>query len=597
MDRLLNTDLAVKEYPGKYLWPPKYMVMPQSAKIINAFATASESNGATFDKQAGKIRPVVMVSTGMLKEIVRGDENSLAVIMGHEMAHLVKDHVGNQKGDTPLLAMAFGREQEFEADLNGLRYAVAAGYPYRAGVANALNAMRKRTRATSFEGLSKDHPTWEDRLALLDREQAKIWTAMSAFQNGFLFLDLEQHAAAQHCFKAVLAEFPDCHEAWANLGYALLMQYCDGLDADDLRRYGIGPIATGGFYSRPSSLESKIRGVDEKLWKEAVAALERAVALRPQLALPRASLGVAYLVHPEGKQVKGACRYFAQALERLSKDTELKDNQLSKAAVLLNSGVADLAAGDTALTRDKFKQVGRILGDAPFSPLVKSLDDALVCNVAYLEARSDQGKAKACALLERYLVQATPDSAWWQLAYAHYVKLGKETAHQVKAKEDLARRKGPTYMRLLVSVPVGSDAIHLSEPAREAVARLGTDAVEQPLFPASKLVRWRSAARGIDVLAKDTVLAIFLTNTKAPPVRVRATDVGSKGRELRVGMTEKEAQAILKDQRAEKSKQVIADPKVSFLFYPELGLGVRFASNRVEELVIAQIPRRSFFDE
>ena len=68
---------------------------------------------------------------------------------------------------------------------------------------------------------------------------------MSAFQNGFLFLELEQYLAARQCFQAVVAEFPDCYEAWANLGYAQLMQYCDGLDADDLRQFGIGQIVAG----------------------------------------------------------------------------------------------------------------------------------------------------------------------------------------------------------------------------------------------------------------------------------------------------------------------------------------------------------------
>src|SRR5205807_3711630 len=132
-------------YPSKYLWPPKQMIMPDSEDIINAFASSSKLHGAAVDDKSGKLRPVVMVTKGMLKHIVKGDENSLAVIMGHELAHLSKDHVGRQKGDVPLLALAFGRDQEIEADLNGLRYAVAAGYPYKKGVAHALTAMRKQT--------------------------------------------------------------------------------------------------------------------------------------------------------------------------------------------------------------------------------------------------------------------------------------------------------------------------------------------------------------------------------------------------------------------------------------------------------------------
>src|SRR5438552_15285510 len=102
------------------------------------------------------------------------------------------------------------------------------------------------------------------------------------------------------------------------------MQYCDGLDSDALKRYGIGQIVTGAFYGRPESLEAKVRGVDEKLWKDAVKALEKALDLQPNLVLPRASLGVACLVHPDGKDVKRAKKHFEGAMDRLQKDPELK---------------------------------------------------------------------------------------------------------------------------------------------------------------------------------------------------------------------------------------------------------------------------------
>ena len=120
----------------------------------------------------------------------------------------------------------------------------------------------------------------------IDRDQSKLWSAMTAFQNGNIFLELEQYASAVQCFKAVTTEFPDCYEGWANLGYARLMLYCDGLDADDLRRIGIGQIVTGGFYSRPDSLESIVRGGGDKLWKDAEKALIRALSLKPDLMLP-----------------------------------------------------------------------------------------------------------------------------------------------------------------------------------------------------------------------------------------------------------------------------------------------------------------------
>ena len=136
---------------------------------------------------------------------------------------------------------AWLRDHEIEADLSGMRYALAAGYPCKESITGAFREMKKNTSYTSFEGLHTTHPSWDERLMFLDREQAKLWSAMSAFNNGALFLQLEQYPAAEQCFRAVVKEFPECHEGWANLGYTLLMRYCDALDADDLRHFRIAP--------------------------------------------------------------------------------------------------------------------------------------------------------------------------------------------------------------------------------------------------------------------------------------------------------------------------------------------------------------------
>ena len=96
---------------------------------------------------------------------------------------------------------------------------------------------------------------------------------MGAFHDGAYFLVCEQYGSAERRFRAVTREFPNCYEAWANLGDALLMRYCDSLETDDLRRFDLGQLVVGGFYHRPESLEEKIRGVNEGLWRDAAGAL------------------------------------------------------------------------------------------------------------------------------------------------------------------------------------------------------------------------------------------------------------------------------------------------------------------------------------
>jgi tetratricopeptide (TPR) repeat protein len=596
MKRLLKSDLFVRDYPDKFAFPPKAFIKPKSAKEMNAYASAAKVHGAEFDEKTKKIRPVVMITQGFMDKVIQGDENSLAVIMGHELAHLTKDHVtGDRKGDTGVLFLAFGRDDEIEADLNGLRYAIASGYPYKKGVAKAFREMRTKTNYSSFEGLSTTHPTWEERLIFLDREQAKLWSAMTAFQNGFVFLEMEQYLSAQQCFKAVVAEFPDCHEGWANLGYARLMQYCDGLDYDDLKRYDIGQIVTGGFYSRPDSLESKVRGIDEKLWKDAVSALNKSLAGNVDLVLPRASLGVAYLVHPEGRDVKKAKKFFAEALAHLEKDPALKKNTQGLAALLINSGVADLAGGDAKEAERKFTAADDLTLRLPPTGVARSMDGAIVFNQAMLLARSSvpEEKHKACTMLESYLVRNAPTSAWWPLAYSRYAKLGKDLDAKVRTRVSFLQKAKPQDLRIVTSVSVGKETITLSDPALDAVKRLGEDASDPiPLFPGSKIVRWRFPDRGIDLLAKDKILAIFLTNAKAPPVTLRQIGVAGDSETLKVGMSESAAKHVLKDQRSDRNLRTIADAKISYHFYPEIGLAIRYANARVEEIAIAQIPRR-----
>jgi tetratricopeptide (TPR) repeat protein len=535
-----------------------------------------------------------MITQGFMAKVIKGDENSLAVIMGHELAHLTKDHVtGDRKGETALVILAFGRDDEIDADLAGMRYAVAAGYPYKTGVSKAIKEMRANTKYSSFEGLNSTHPTWEERMVLLDRDQSKLWSAMTAFQNGYVFLEIEQYLAAQQCFKAVTLEFPDCSEAWANLGYARLMQYCDGLEPDDVRRFGIGQVVTGGFYARPASLEAKVRGTDEKLWKDAVQALQRALSLQPDLALPRASLGVAYLVAPDGKDVKKARTYFSDALKQMQKDPEAKKNASGQIALLVNAGVADLAAGSLEEASSKFAIAEKLSDSVAPTRRAVAVDDAILYNQALVLIRAKDQKARALKMLETYLKRNAPTSTWWPIAFRQYTDLGKELDVKTQSRAAFISKASPQDLRPVTSITIDKQVITLSEPAKTAIERLGKNAVDEtPLFPDAKIIRYRSLKRGIDIVAKDKVLAIFLKNENAPGIPLQQFGVAGDVRELKVGMSESFAKETLKDQHSERGMRLIADTKSAYHFYPLLGLGVRYENRRVAEIAIAQVPRR-----
>ena len=305
MERLLQTDLVRKNYPPEFAWPPKIYIEPSSRANYNAFAGPYGK-----DDGSGKYLVRAFITEGYMAKIVKGDGEKLAAIMGHELAHITKGHLFNRLvRDVP--GLAFSRQQEIEADLEGVRIAAAAGFSARSGIKAAMDEWKLLGDFSNFEGIKVTHPSWADRLALLDKKREPMWQAMAAYQNGYFFLHAEQYPAAEDCFLHVTKQFPDCSEAWANLGYARLMRYCDSLDAVGLRRYGLAQFVAGGFYARPQDTELT-RG-DPILWRAAVAALETALKKNDKLVLARANLGLAYLIAPTGKQTDKALAQFDAA--------------------------------------------------------------------------------------------------------------------------------------------------------------------------------------------------------------------------------------------------------------------------------------------
>lgn len=583
MDRLLQTDLVRKNYPREFIWPPFVYIQPASKKIFNAFA-------GPYAKEvgSGKYRVRAFITEGYMDAIVKEDPEILAAIMGHELAHITKGHLFD-KVVVDLAGLALSRQQEIEADLEGVRIAGAAGFSPRSGVKAAMREWEKLGDYSNFEGIRVSHPSWADRLALLDQNEKELWQAMAAFQNGVYFLHSEQYETAVDCFVKVTDEFPKCAEAWANLGYARLMLYCDSLSETDLRNLGIAQFAAGGFYARPEGLVSA-RG-DEKLWLEAVSALKTAVKKDDKLVLARANLGLAYLVHPKGKDVKEALGYFRSAYNPKDKGV----NNLNLAALLVNFGVAEMAAGQTSSAADKFRIAKQAL--PPRGAAIRhQLDLAILYNQAILKAGEGRdGKAQAFRELEDYLNRASPDSTWWPLAYERYGTLGKELGFEPLPKEKLAARFGGKLVRMVGSLEIDAGKrIVLGDATAGAFKLLGREPrAGIPIYQRSRVNRYRDVAPGIDLLADHQVLAIFLTSEKAPPVYVQGQDRGSKKEKLYVGMTTREFLAVVKDQPADP---VFLDRSaVEYIFMPELGVGIRLDGERISEIVLAQPPRKTRF--
>jgi tetratricopeptide (TPR) repeat protein len=587
--------LAVAPRVNGMEWPPAFEIVEKDD--VNAYASA-ESKG---EGKEAKVFPRVVVTSGMMRRVIqpRGDRDPetaadrLAFVLGHELGHILLKHVITRTpGKTPLLQTAFSREDELAADLEGMKLALKAGYSSR----DALTLVQRMTDLklgySSFEGLRVDHPSWNDRRSVLDRQQGELWRAMSAFDTGVVFLLFEQYASAERCFLRVTREFPRCHEAWANLGHARLMMYCDGLEADDLRAFGVGPIVVGAFYTRPRSLQAT-RGIDARLWEDAVRDLRKALDLKPDLVLARANLGVAYLVRPAGKDVRQAATYLREAADQAARDRAL--DPLTRGALFVNLGVAELAGGrpeESAGSFDRGEQLGREFAGAPGKlPAALALSGALLYNRALLLADSPRKEEQRTAVrhLEKYLRTASPACAWWPLAYERYARLCGALGQAAKPERELAdpARAG---RRLVTSVQLGEGVtLTLTDPLGEVEGRLGPGQ-KVPVAANTTLVRLRYPAHGVEVLAADQVLAIFVRGAKAPALPLRGKGLGERPVELRVGMTRQDFERALEGEDYD-FRELLA-PDVFYRYYPDIGLAVKFEKGRVGELVVAQVPRQ-----
>ncbi len=612
MKKVWSRLVAVAEPVKGLEWPPRCTIEDEDP--INAFATVEvevvpkPEDGNAKDKNSKpkepgfevKIKPRVVVFRGMMEKIIRTKDDKdldaaadrLAYVLGHEMSHILLGHLKRDPTEkTPLVRRVFGREQEIAADLKGAELALKAGFSIRRGMDSIRRMQKLGLEYSSFEGLQAGHPSWNDRLVHLDKEQAGLWKAMSAFENGTFFLLAEQFASAEICFRHVTREFPKCYEAWTNLGHALLMQYCDSLETEDLRKFKIGQLLIGGFYRRPKSLESETRGIQTKVWEGAVACFEKSLQLKNDQAIAKANLGVAYLVHTDGApDVAKATRYLREASESADGDTNL--DPLTRAGILINAGVADLAGRRIKESVQKFDQGeklgSRLLGPAGRLPIHDGLTSALLYNRALLLATATEKdkQLQAVRQFEQYLESSNAAGAWWPLAYERYVDLCKKLGQEVKTKEELTDPP-VTRRRLVSSIQLSSGVtLALSEPLTEAAERLGE---KLPVVSRTKLARLRYPQHGIEVLATDRILAIHLRGDKAPPLSLRGEGLGTKAEELRLNMGEEKLNQILQDEGYDN--RPLDDPKVIYRFYPRLGLAVRIKDKKVANLAIAQIPR------
>ncbi|MFO0824642.1 MAG: hypothetical protein U0792_16250 [Gemmataceae bacterium] len=530
----------------------------------------------------GKFVPLVRITWGYI-DLLGDDEHGIALVLAHELGHHALGHTARPIEYKPgALALADSHRREADADLYGARLMLKAGYSLRQGVkAEWIGLDARGALYSAAGGTCRSHPGSSDRaarlFAILDKGEAQLWKCMSSFENGVTFLQIGNYAVAEECFLRVTQEFPNCHEAWANLGLARLMRYCQTLSARDLQQLGIGHFLASTHYPTAPSL---LRGGSDKLWDEAVNALKKAKDLKPASPLVLANLGLACLVSPAGKDVGAALEYFTKAEAAFDQAKDMPE--ALRLTLLVNFGVAALADGDTAKGRERLMAAAKlakgVYGERKQWPAV--VREAITFNLAL--AQSDE--EKAVAMYEEYLAGAARSSVWWTTAYDHYATLCQNLSRTPAAKETLGKKA--TLLKQLVVTLADGNTVHVGEALEDVIAKLGNP---------SRIRKERSSVRrlvfanhGIELLADaEEVFAIVITSPKGLAIEIREAGLtGKKRGELKVGMTHEQVEALLG--QGESLSYLFLSKE--YPYYAELGVAVEYTDDVVSRVIVGQFP-------
>src|SRR5438874_314139 len=135
-DRVLAKLLTMKGAAapdGAADWPPQVEVV-DVYRDRNLMQEFGEHNAeATYSSSC---HPEIFITTGLMRDIIEGTDARLAFVAGHELSHILLKHVRceQQPQHAPLVQLEFTREQEFAADLNGMKLALGAGYSEQEGL-------------------------------------------------------------------------------------------------------------------------------------------------------------------------------------------------------------------------------------------------------------------------------------------------------------------------------------------------------------------------------------------------------------------------------------------------------------------------------
>jgi hypothetical protein len=541
------------------------------------------ANADSYVSQNGKSGYKIILSKGFLDEIVKGDKSRLAFVIAHEYAHLFFEN-NNKKAKTDFLYNQISRENEFAADTMAMKLILQAGYSYKAAL-EVFKIWRSFNNFSSIESTGELHPSWTERLTKIYPEKNNLLRSMDAFEKGVYFLSIDSYIYAENYFQKVTEEFPDCFEAFSNLGYSYLMDYISKLSKDDIRNFGIVSFVAGAFYRSPESLHAQIRAKDSDKWLDAYFNLRKASELNNQSAITYSNLGLLSLLHSSGKpDYTNARRYFSIAVELAEKDS-LLDN-LSRVSIYINAGLS-LPVDSLNQQEENIIQAEKYLFAFASSNNTtgNNYKNILTLNQAYLFSRQSKNFKKSIDLFEQYLKNESQSSPIWIIAKDYYLDLCKKNninpvdLSKTKKTSDFIKVSSVT-IDSIYSIEIGKDISEMKDSLKKY------NFVESSIIEGTTLVKWKSQSAGIEIIASEIIRSIFLFSSKAPKLLLEKKYQKTGTNSIQIGMSRKDLNKILAKDENFIPTFCFTSPNNNFIYYPELGLAFKFKSGLLDRIAI-----------
>lgn len=241
---------------------------------------------------------IIVMSLGLLEQS-GVDDDALAFILGHEIAHQTRGHqslliglgvqsnpsIPSHPGRSPEVARAF-QFMELDADRFGVLYASLGGYRVR----SALTVI-----GTVADALGPDpfHPDPRERTREIRRQIAEVLDHHEVYLLGLAYLAMARLSGAVRIFEEFQSLYPS-RELFVNLGVAyhkMALRY--GVDDGFQRSILIDPRSriTATFRAP----DQPVHPLFAQYLERATEAYQRASAMDPEDPAAHNNLGVAYL--------------------------------------------------------------------------------------------------------------------------------------------------------------------------------------------------------------------------------------------------------------------------------------------------------------